>query len=392
MHHWRRAGEVELRHFYASTSIKTFACGLVSIFVPIYLYSLGFGVAQIAIFYIIHYSLRILVAMPIARLINRYGVKHIMAASYLLTFVKTLLLVSLVQMPWLFWLVALLDGLDHVSYFIPYHVGLSKIKASQSAGSQLSRLYQWHQIAGALSPIVGGLIAYQFGIGYALLATAVLMAIGTIPLTLGPEPVGKGQHIKLADFPWNKIKPDIVSMFGLAINQLTTQGVWALFLGLYIFTQDTYLGLGLFASAGLVIAIVSARIFGKLIDLHKGRRLLHTALVFQATSHLLRLSLVSPVSAYAFNFFAEPANLGVSLPYSQGMAVRGDELASHRITYMAIMEMVNYLAKISGWLIVFVIASAGYEKLSLQVLFAVAILATGLIYKERFKSLRATTN
>ena len=72
------------------------------------------------------------------------------------------------------------------------------------------------------------------------------------------------------------------------------------------------------------------------------------------------------------------------------MAVRGDELASHRITYMAIMGMVNCLAKISGWLIVFVIASGGYEKLSLQVLFAVAILATGLIYKERFKSLRAT--
>ena len=389
LHHWRWATAPELRHFYASTSLKTFAFGIVGVFVPIYLYSLGFGVAQIALFYIIHYSLRFLISLPIAKIINRFGAKHVMATSYILSFIKVLLLVLLAEAHWLFWVIALLDGLDHVSYFIPYHVCLSKLKDQQSAGSQLSRLYQWHELAAAVSPIIGGLIAYQFGIVYALVVTAVLIGASVIPLTLGPEPIGRRQQVKLSELPWHKIKADMVGMFGLSFNQLSTQGVWALFLGLYIFSQGAYLGLGIFASVGLVAGIVVARLYGKLIDLHKGRQLLRTATFFQSISHLFRLLLATPQLAYAFNFLAQPAALGVGLPYSQGMAVRGDELSSHRIVYMAVMEMVNYSAKVLAWLIVFIIASGGYEKLSLQTIFAISILATWLVYSERFKSLRA---
>lgn len=388
-HRAHDGGNRELRHLYSSASLSIFALSIIGVFIPVYLYSLGFGIASIALFYVAHYLVRLLTSVPIAKLVNRFGVKHVMAASYILTFIKSLLLVSLPDIAWPLLLIAVVDGLDHVTFFIPYHTGISKLKTTKIAGKQLGVIYQWNKLAGALGPFLGGLIAYQFGIGYALLTTAVLVGASIIPLTLSPEPVRDKQELRLSRLPWSKIRWDLVGVAGLSFNQLSTEGLWALFLGVYIFTQDTYLGLGLISSLGLLVAILSAHFLGRLVDAHRGRSLLRVSAVVQSASHGLRLILNSTPMAYIFNLANKPSEVGLSLPFRQGYMVRGDELAKFRILYMAVIEMANYVAKIVAWLVVFVIASAGHEKLSLQVIFVLAIPATLLVMSERFGSLKS---
>ena len=58
---------------------------------------------------------------------------------------------------------------------------------------------------------------------------------------------------------------------------------------------------------------------------------------------------------------------------------------------MTIMETIDYIPKALLWLAVFVIADAGYEKFSLQIVFLAAIPAVELILSERFKSLNVPT-
>ena len=390
--HPRNAGSRQFRQFYISTSLYTFALSLISVFIPIYLYALGYDIAAIGLFYVVHYVFRLFTTIPIAKLINRIGVKHVMAAGYCLSFFKVILLITLPGAGWPLWLIAMVESLDHTAYFLPYHIGVSKLKQQKASGKQLSILFQWNRIGGALGPLMGGFIAQAFGVAYALLATAIVIALSIIPLTLSPEPLRTRQNLKLTRFPWRIIKRDVSAMFGLSPNQLASSGIWAMFLGIYVFTQDNaYLGLGLLSSLGFLLAIVAARYFGRVIDASRGRTLLRISSPLQASANLARAFIASTPVAYVFNLLVQPVMLGVSLPYQHGEMARGDELAKNRILYMTIMETINYIPKALLWLAVFIIADAGHEKFSLQFVFLAAIPAAWLVLSERFKSLNVPT-
>ena len=378
----------EFRHLYASTSLKIFALSLIGVFVPIYLYSLGFSIASIALFYATHHAARLLLTLPVARLTQRFGVKHILAVSYGLTLIKALLLVTLPDIGWPLWIIASIDGLSYTTYFLPYHAGISKLTRTRTAGRQLSQAYQWHKLAGALGPVLGGLIAYQFGIGTALLVTAMLVGLSIIPLTRSPEPLREPQNLKLARLPWARIRPDLISQMGIAINQMGTGILWGLFLGVYIFTQDTYLNLGFLISLSLLLTISLARVAGRLVDTRRGLKLLRTSAVVQSLTHVGRLAVTTAPAAYGLNIAAQPSTIGIGLAYSQGVAARGRELAQHRILYMATMELAKCLPKLLVWLAVFAVAGAGHEKIGLQAVFWLSIPASWLILSERFPSLR----
>ena len=387
-HHLRQSDGRELRQLYASTSLHLLAFSLVTIFVPVYLYLLGYGMTGVALFYVVHYSVRFLVAIPVAKAVNRFGVKHILVASYLLTFVKTSMLVTLPDIGWPLLLLAAVDGIDHITYFLPNHIGISQLKTAKQAGRQLSLIFQWHKLASALGPIIGGVIAHQLGIGYTLATAALLVIVSIIPLTLSPEITHEIQKISLRRLPWRRMKRDLISGFGLSLNQLSTEGMWALFLGVFIFTQDAYLGLGIISFLGLLFAIFLARFFGHLIDKHRGRHLLRLSVLAQSVTHALRPWLPSVPMAYIFNLASQPSAIGVALPYGQGVVIKADELVGHRISYLTAMELVNYVGKILAWGLVLAIAAAGNEKLGLQTVFLLSIPAIWLVLSENFRSLR----
>ncbi|MYB40189.1 MFS transporter [Candidatus Saccharibacteria bacterium] len=389
--HLHDTGDRELKRLYTSTSLYTLGLSLVSVFIPIYLYSLGFSISAIAFFYVVHYAFRLVAVFPIAKLVERLGVKHIMAASYLLTFLKVVLLITLPDIGWPLWFIAVVEGLDHSTYFLPYHIGVSKLKKRKAAGKQLSVIYQWNNLAGALGPILGGVIAQFFGVVYALIITAGVIVVSIIPLTRSPEPLREPQNMKLSRFPWKSIKGDIGNQIGSSVNQLGTQGIWTMFLGIYVFTQgNAYLGLGILSSVSFIFAIVIARYFGRLVDRGKGRPLLRVSALAQSAANLGRVFIASPPVAYVFNLIAEPIKIGSSLPCSHGAMARGDELSKNRILYMTVMEAINYVPKTLLWLGVFIIASLGHDKFGLQFVFLAGIPAAWLILSERFKSLNPT--
>ena len=181
-----------------------------------------------------------------------------------------------------------------------------------------------------MGPIIGSFIAQAFGIAYALLATAIIIGLSIVPLTLSPEPLRTRQNLQLTHFPGGTSKETSALCSACLPTSWATQGIWATFLGIYVFAQDNaYLGLGLLSSLGFLLAIAATRYFGRVIDASRARTLLRISSPLQASANLARAFIASTPVAYVFNLLAQPIMLGVSLPCQHGAMARGDELAKN---------------------------------------------------------------
>ena len=169
---------------------------------------------------------------------------------------------------------------------------------------------------------------------------------------------------------------------------MVTDEAWPLFLAIFIFAGAPYAGVGLITSLAIVISIVIAYFFGRLIDIGHGRRLLRVMVPIFSLSHFMRAFIGSPVFAYSFNFASQVPETGVHLSYHQGNISRGREISHYKLLYFALMEVSYAVSGLMFWLAVLLIAMQGHDKLSLQTTFIAASLLTFLILTERFKSLR----
>ena len=80
---------------YASTAIKSFALSFIAIFIPIYLFELGFSIQQIGIYSLIQF-LAIFILFPFGMKLNsKIGIKKTMSAGIFISIIYYLLLNSL---------------------------------------------------------------------------------------------------------------------------------------------------------------------------------------------------------------------------------------------------------------------------------------------------------
>src|SRR3990167_7412628 len=66
----------ELNHFYLTIAIITFGEALIGIFVPIYLYKLGYEIYQILFFYFLLSFYFVIFSYISAKIVSKIGIKH----------------------------------------------------------------------------------------------------------------------------------------------------------------------------------------------------------------------------------------------------------------------------------------------------------------------------
>ena len=379
----------EFQQLYISTTIFFFSLSLIVIFVPIYLYELGYGLAQIAAYYLLfNKAAHLLTALPAAKLSNALGVKHAMSISYGLFFASAIVLLFIAETPWLIPVAAVLGGMAGCNLSTAYFSCMSQLGSYRRLGRDLALVLSWKKIAIALGVLSGGLISQIFSVQLTLMIVAGLMFLSIIPLMLSPEPIKQNQSLSLRKLPWRRIKWDLISNWPIKLSSMVTDEAWPLFLAVFIFAGAPYAGVGLITSLAIAISIVIAYFFGRLIDRGHGRRLLRSMVPIFSLSHLMRAFIGSPAFAYGFNFASQAPAIGVNLSYHQGQISRGREISHYKLLYFALMEMIYAVSGLILWLTVLLIAMQGHDKLSLQVVFIAASLLTFLILTERFKSLR----
>lgn len=338
-HYWRHITFSELAELYASRVLRTTALMMMSVFVAVFMYQTGYSLTFIALYFSAQFLLRGLFSLPSAHIIGRFGPKHATLFSNLLYIPALYCLSNLEHYGWIVLIgYGFFQALSASIYNIAHHVEFSLVKHRQHAGKEIGYMVALERIAMTASPLIGGGIAYVFGPQATAFAAMLLFAVAAAPLLLSPEPIRPHQKIAFWSLPWKKTRRSIFAHSFMGWDFIATGIVWSLFVAIAVFgtTNDMlYAQIGAVASVSVVTSILAARMYGKLIDTHRGGELLRFGVLGTASLHLIRPFVASAGGVVLMNAATESAKSAYNMPYVKGIFDLADDIPAHRVVYMA---------------------------------------------------------
>lgn len=350
-HHAKSARYSEINEMYTSISLRAVATGLVGLFIPIYLYSIGYGVAEISIFFIISILVRQCVEIPNAILISRIGPKHMLAISNVVTALFMGCMYFIDVKPGLFFLAAALGGISESLFWLGYHLDLSIIKNNDQVSRQMSSMLILTKISSALGPLIGGIIATRYGIGYGFLLAIIMLIGSVIPLFLTKEVVHM-PAFRLRDIQRLTTLKDELAYLGMNVQDQIASFAWPLFIFLFL---GSYESTGEVVSLALVAGIVVARIIGELGDEGKNNQILKLGSIITAAVHVMRSFVSSFGSALFLNIANDLSYMMINSPFMTMYYQHSDH--QKRLNYFLNMQIMGNIGKFILWLIVLVAAA-----------------------------------
>ena len=391
-HYWRRMEFSELSELYASRVMRLMALSMVSVFVAIFLYQSGYSLMFIAVVFACMFALRGILAYPSAFVIARFGPKHGTMLANMLS-IPALLSLAALESKGIPALMAYLvfHAASTSLYVISYHVDFSKIKHRLHVGKELGYMVILERIAMAVSPLLGGFIAYLFGPQATLVVGSLLFAIAALPLFMSPEPVRANQRITFRYIPLGKLYRGMIAYAALGWDFTATGIVWSLFIALAVFGTDSdavYAQVGAVASVAILASLAAVKVYGALIDRHQGDKLLQFGTIGSALIHLVRPFISTATGVVLANATTETAKSAYSMPFYKGMYYQADNLPGYRIVYMAVMDIAVSAGAVLGLVILAALCAVIDEIGSMQVFYFITAFAVLAHMAHGFGALR----
>ena len=373
---------------YIAGFLKMFAGGLVGVFIPLYLLKNDFSIQSVFFYYMLLYLFAIVFDVISAELTARFGPKHVMRLGFFLQFVTALLLSQLHSLPLPLLTLTFVHAAAASFYWLPYHVDFSKIKHVKHSGKEISWLHTMEKIGGMLGPLAGGVLATFFGGVVLFYVAALVLAIAVAILMLSPEPTQTKQKLSYAHlFTWKDWRTTTSNAAFVAENSLSML-IWPIFLAAVIFSSDGYLKIGSIASVSVVLAMFAALPLGRVLDHHKGFRMIRFGTALNSLIHVGRMFVTSYGGAVVVAALNEPNTLVYRLAYLKGYYDTADDFPGQRIAYIARNEISAHIVCFALWTALTLIAGSFSARIVCLVGFGVAAVLSGVIRLERYRALR----
>ena len=255
----------EFNQFYVAVFIMTFGESLINIFVPIYLFSLGFKIYQILFFYFL-VSLYFLVFSYIgAKIVSKIGDKHaiLLSTPFLILYYMGLIYINSNNL--IFLLLPLLLSLRMVLFNYGYHLNFINHSQKTKRGQELATFGIIILLATVFAPYLGSIIA-NVNFTIVFIISSILITIGTTPLFFSKDKFEKIDFTSIGVF--RKIfskenKGNFISFSGYAIESIIGRTIWPIFLIIIVGTINK---VGLLISASMLFSLLSFHFIGKLTD------------------------------------------------------------------------------------------------------------------------------
>jgi len=384
---WYNAKMSELGELYISMTLKTFAFSMIGVFVPIYLYQLGFSLQTIALYYSMYFIFRAPFNYLAGELTAKYGPKHVMSYAYVLTLVYLGMLMTIQYFNWSLWAIAFFASVSISFFFIGYHVDFSRIQVSKAVGSELSHVYLLQKVASAVGPLLGGLLAMTFGMHVVIGVSIVFILLAILPLMMTREPMLARERMSFKDLPIRKEFRNIVSFGAVGVGRQLTLSLWPLYIAVFIFSENIYGMVGFVTSISVVASILMAKMIGSLIDNHKGGALVQYSTLFLTVIYSLRATVSSLAGVVGLNIVSEFSETGVLLPLTKGMYARANTVKD-RIAYVVLMETSIVVIRAFFWLFVAILLANIDQQLAFKIVFILVALMTPLTLVHNFGALK----
>ena len=305
----------ELTELYASIALRKFTLGLVSIFVPIYIFLYFSEDITKTLFYF--GSLRMMYGLlaPFGgKLITKFGVKHCMLFSTPFLFLYYLGLWQIEALGGLLFLLIPILAIHDLFYWPAFHIDFARFSEEKSRSKQLSYRHTAIALSSAASPLIGGIVLTSFGYPILFTIVIVMLFVSVFPLFLSSE-----VHERYTDsfgeayreIFQKKYRNKSIAFFGEGIEIILHIIIWPIFL----FTLAiSYSSIGLISSVALFAGVIFVLYLGRLIDKIGHARLLPVGAVLNAFTWPIKMFVATPFDAFVVNTLHQFTRLTALMP------------------------------------------------------------------------------
>lgn len=338
----------ELKEFYWFLALFSLATAMVTIFEPVFFYQAGFSLAQIGLYYGLHYGLY-LVLLPLGgKFAARWGLERSLILSLPLFMLYFLTLAAVASHLSLFWVAWIILAVFKIFYWPAYYAQYARYGDKLNRGTEISFGFVLNFGLGVLGPLVGGFLAARFGFPVLFLTVAAVGLLSAVPLLLTRE----RYHVRAFAYssPWRVIasrqnRKMIVATLGWT-EDFVQLVFWPVFAFIILKTTTV---LGLVASLSVVVMSALAFLVGEWSDRLGPRAVLRRTVPVMSAVYLLRLLATTFARVFGIHALALSADAAVKIPFLGKLY--GEARRRGVLAYVVAFEMALAAAKTGAALV-----------------------------------------
>ena len=242
---------------YMFQASMAFIKSLIGVFVPVYLYTLNYSIAEILVYYLA-ISFVFLATIPLSvKIINKFGFKYTLLISIFVYFFHIL---SLNYLPNpIFYNIGWLTFGFYLSLFWPaFHSEIAVNGSSKHRGSQVGTLQSITIMFTVFAPLIGGFVLQYLGYFNLLIFASFFVVVGVIPLLLTRDIKLKHYEFKHSDYikfiKNDKNKKAKIAFKSEGLETALTLQLWPLIL--FMLVSGSFLILGSILSFVSLVSVV----------------------------------------------------------------------------------------------------------------------------------------
>lgn len=266
-----------------------FAAAAITLFEPIYLWSLGYRIPEIMLFYLLVYVPYYFLLPLGGKFVARLGPERAILFSTFWLVAYFTALIGIGSVPELFFVAPILFALQKTFYWPAYHFQFMRWSERTERGSEFSALWTVSTMMYVIAPVVAGLVIKFYGFTPLFIGAAILILFSSAPLFYSKTPPKREEYSYLKSFvlPFRRryIK-NTAGYLGLG-EELVGMTIWPIFI-LLIFGD--VLNLGILVGVSALITSIATLVAGKLTDRIPKKRVLSVSSLIQAGLWLVRLA------------------------------------------------------------------------------------------------------
>ena len=384
-HFWRTASFSEIGQLHIARLVRTIAINLGAGLIAVYMYKIGYSLVFISLFWVAYFMLKVVIMLPLAQLIASIGPrKSIIISNFL--YVPSMIAFMFVEqyaMPMLV-ITVIFQTSSAALYDMGYLVGLSRLSRDSSRGGRAVAMMKIAEtVAKGLSPLIGGILAMMFDPRASLVVSLLFFVLASIPLIKMVDSMKTGFRLAPRGFNWKQATQSLLVQIPIGFDYYASTTAWSLFLVVLIFASggnEVYAKLGALTSLILVVSLVSAYAYGKLIDKKAGGQLLVWTAIGSVVSNLFRVFVRTPIAAIGTNAVHEMMATGYSMAYTRGMMDTANQ-TGYRVFYVAMTQLtVNLGAGLAALVLAVIIALLG-DSIGFSVFYAItSVVVIGIAF------------
>ena len=384
-HFWRTASFSEIGQLHIARLVRTIAINLGAGLIAVYMYKIGYSLVFISLFWVAYFMLKVVIMLPLAQLIASIGPrKSIIISNFL--YVPSMIAFMFVEqygVPMLV-ITVIFQTSSAALYDMGYLVGLSRLSRDSSRGGRAVAMMKIAEtVAKGLSPLIGGILAMMFDPRASLVVSLLFFVLASIPLIKMVDSMKTGFRLAPRGFNWKQATQSLLVQIPIGFDYYASTTAWSLFLVVLIFASggnEVYAKLGALTSLILVVSLVSAYAYGKLIDKKAGGQLLVWTAIGSVVSNLFRVFVRTPIAAIGTNAAHEMMATGYSMAYTRGMMDTANQ-TGYRVFYVAMTQLtVNLGAGLAALVLAVIIALLG-DSIGFSVFYAItSVVVIGIAF------------